>query len=66
VGNSHAEPHIPCYSVERLRDAMARMIMSELEGERVEVKRNRVIRSVGTARNGVCQRGQQQPLSLAK
>ncbi|HLT37492.1 MAG TPA: vWA domain-containing protein, partial [Enhygromyxa sp.] len=35
VGNAHEEPHIPCYAVEPLRDAMTRMIRSELAGARV-------------------------------
>ncbi|MEZ4450281.1 MAG: VWA domain-containing protein [Nannocystaceae bacterium] len=56
IGDAHAEPHIPCYAVETLRDAMARMIVSELRGQRVEADPRRQIRSVGRSQGGVCER----------
>ena len=61
VGNSHAEPHIPCYAVEHLRSAMARMLLSELAGKRVEADPRRAVRQVGTSNAGVCA-----PLNLAR
>ena len=54
VGASHAEPHIPCYDVESLRDSMIRMVASELGGRRVEADPARRVRQVGHAERGVC------------
>jgi hypothetical protein len=45
IGNSHAEPHIPCYSVQKLDDLLRRMVLFELTGESA-APRN-VIRTVG-------------------
>lgn len=45
VGNSHAEPHIPCYAVQRLADLLRRMVLFELTGEPT-VPRD-VLRTVG-------------------
>lgn len=61
VGNSHAEPHIPCYSVEALREAMTRMVLSELAGKRVEANPKRAVRNVGQSNAGVCA-----PLRMAR
>ena len=47
VGNAHAEPHIPCYSVTRLDTAMVRMIENEMTGRHVEPGANQVLRAVG-------------------
>jgi hypothetical protein len=47
VGNSHAEPHIPCYSVTRLDSAIIRSIETELTGQRHEPESNEVLRNVG-------------------
>ena len=47
VGNDHAEPHIPCYSVTRLDTAMVRMIENEMTGRHVEPEANQVLRAVG-------------------
>lgn len=47
IGNDHAEPHIPCYSVTRLDGAIVRMIQVEMTGRHVEAEANDVIRSVG-------------------
>jgi hypothetical protein len=38
VGNPHAEPHIPCYTVEQLAPLMVRAVRSELSGRRVEAE----------------------------
>ncbi|MEZ4385942.1 MAG: hypothetical protein R3A79_31780 [Nannocystaceae bacterium] len=54
VGNTHAEPHIPCYTVLSLRDAMLRAIESELVGQRLEAAPGRTIRAVGQGERGVC------------
>jgi hypothetical protein len=54
IGNPHAEPHIPCYVVERLNAAMIRMIATELAGERVEADPEDIIRVVGKPVEGVC------------
>ncbi len=55
VGNSHAEPHIPCYEVQALRDIMIRMVHSEIAGERISPDSRRMVRSVGRSRDGVCE-----------
>ena len=33
IGNSHAEPHIPCYAVQKLADLLRRVVLFELTGE---------------------------------
>lgn len=55
VGNSHAEPHIPCYAVQSLRASMARVIRSELAGKRIEADPRHTIREVGRSSDGVCE-----------
>ena len=56
VGNSHAEPHIPCYNVTRLDHAIVRMISVELSGKYVEAESNQVVRQVGRPnKEGKCQ-----------
>ena len=47
VGNDHAEPHIPCYAVTRLDNAIVRMIEVELTGRHVEPEGNEILRTVG-------------------
>ena len=47
VGNDHAEPHIPCYSVTRLDGAIVRMLQIELSGRHVAPEENEVVRTVG-------------------
>jgi len=54
VGNPHAEPHIPCYHVERLNDLMVREIASELSGQRIYPDPQDVLRTVGNPVDGVC------------
>ncbi len=55
VGNSHAEPHVPCYEVSRVDDLVARVIESELAGRRIESDRQDVVRTVGNPVDGVCE-----------
>jgi hypothetical protein len=47
VGNSHAEPSIPYYQVERLEKLMIRTIASELSGQNVRAHPADIIRTVG-------------------
>lgn len=54
VGNPHAEPHIPCYHVQKLAHVMIRMIRAELSGTRVEPDPAKILRTVGNPVNGVC------------
>src|SRR5690606_11858339 len=56
VGNPHAEPHIPCYTVEQLAPLMVRAVRSELSGRRVEAEEQFTIRTVGKGQAGVCER----------
>jgi hypothetical protein len=63
IGNSHTEPHIPCYNVTRLDHAIVRMIGVELSGRHVEAESNEVIRSVGRPnQEGKCQLSSGQPV----
>jgi hypothetical protein len=56
IGNDHAEPHIPCYNVTRLDNAIVRMIQVELTGRHIEPEANDVLRSVGRPnKEGKCQ-----------
>jgi hypothetical protein len=54
VGNAHAEPKVPCYTVSRLDQLLIRVIASELSGQRVEATDDQIIRSVGQQDGGVC------------
>lgn len=54
VGNPHAEPHIPCYTVEKLAGVMRRAIQTELTGRRSDPIQADVLRSVGQGQSGVC------------
>ena len=47
VGNSHAEPRIPYYQVERLEKLMIRMIASELSGQHIQANPADILRTVG-------------------
>jgi hypothetical protein len=62
VGNPHAEPHIPCYTVEQLAPLMVRAVRSELSGKRVEAEEQFTIRTVGRSQGGMCEK----PKSVAK
>ena len=53
IGNSHAEPHIPCYQVQYLNDLMVRAIGSEVAGQRLPAQ-GEIIREVGEPVDGVC------------
>lgn len=54
VGNSHAEPIIPCYNVQKLNDLVVRVIGSELKGYRIPAQTSEILRSVGSPVEGVC------------
>jgi len=47
VGNSHAEPSIPYYQVERLEKLMIRTIASELSGRQIPADNLDILRTVG-------------------
>jgi hypothetical protein len=47
VGDSHGEPHIPHYHVEKLNKLMVRMIAAELAGKRLEPDPKDILRTVG-------------------
>ena len=56
IGNSHAEPHIPCYNVSRLDHAIVRMIQVEMSGKFASSEANQIVRSVGRPNaEGKCQ-----------
>jgi hypothetical protein len=54
IGDSHEEPHIPCYEVQYLKNVMLRALSSELSGTRVPAAPGAVLRTVGMPQNGVC------------
>jgi len=64
VGNTHAEPHIPCYTVTRLDRAIVRMVQSEMTGARVEPAAEDVIRTVGNPVGGKCTIGDESQVTL--
>lgn len=48
VGNSHAEPSIPCYVVQKMSAAMQRVVRVELSGTYEAATPNDIVRSAGT------------------
>ncbi len=60
VGNTHAEPRIPCYHVEHLDRIMIRAIESELAGHAIHPDPLDAIRTVGQPVDGVCEDSTQQ------
>ncbi|HEX5751817.1 MAG TPA: VWA domain-containing protein [Archangium sp.] len=57
IGDSHAEPHIPCYQVQLLKHLLVRAIGSELAGRRLPASGTEILRSVGNpAQDGSCTR----------
>ncbi len=54
VGHAHAEPRVPCYDVELLKNLMVRMITSELKGRLSPPNPDTIIRTIGTPSSGVC------------
>ena len=47
IGNSHEIPHIFCYVVTHLSNALVRMVSMELEGKRIDPDPSDIIRFVG-------------------
>lgn len=66
VGNPHAEPHIPCYTVEQLAPLMVRAVRSELSGHRVEAEPQFSVRTVGQGQGGVCEQPRGGKAKIAK
>jgi Mg-chelatase subunit ChlD len=66
VGNPHAEPHIPCYTVEQLAPLMVRAVRSELSGHRVEAEPQFSIRTVGQGQGGICEQPRANKTKIAK
>ena len=66
VGNPHAEPHIPCYTVEQLAPLMVRAVRSELSGHRVEAEPQFSIRTVGQGQGGICEQPRANKAKIAK
>ena len=54
IGNSHQEPHIPCYYVTSLVSAMRRMVATELTGAYVEPAASEIIRTGGDPQSRLC------------
>ena len=54
LGNSHAEPSVPCYLVTSLDSLIARVVGSDLSGERIEPDDSEILRTVGDYEKGVC------------
>ncbi len=53
IGNTHEEPRIPCYRVERLATLLARTIDSELTGAYIAPAQEDIVREVGYV-DGAC------------
>lgn len=55
IGDPHADPHIPCFQVQLLKNLLIRAIGSELAGRRLPAPASEVLRSVGSPdENGSC------------
>ncbi|MCK5523604.1 MAG: VWA domain-containing protein [Thiomargarita sp.] len=54
VGSSHQEPSVPCYIVTHLNKLIARVIDSELAGQRIEPDDKDILRTVGHYDAGIC------------
>ena len=54
IGNSHAEPHIPCYYVTTLASAVQRMVATEVSGAYVAPAPTEIIRTGGDPQNQQC------------
>jgi hypothetical protein len=54
IGDSHEEPHIPCYVVTKFDGALERMVESELTGTHIDPATSDIIRTVGNPTNDVC------------
>jgi len=54
IGDSHQEPHIPCYYVTSLASAMRRMVAIELTGVYVEPAATEIIRTGGDPQSRLC------------
>lgn len=54
IGSGHHEPHIPCYHVVTLVNALARVGRMELRGEYVDVDPAEVIKSEGDPQDRRC------------
>ena len=54
VGGEHAEPHIPCYLVQKLNMLMVRVLQSEVAGGWLYPTADQIIRTAGSPTDGVC------------
>lgn len=54
IGNSHAEPTVPCYNVTKLRDLLISVLKSELTATRHEPNDSAILRKVGNYHKGIC------------
>lgn len=64
VGNSHAEPRIPCYFVTKLDKAVSRMVDIELSGTYREPDAADVLRTGGNPQSGRCKLSNGQEVSV--
>jgi hypothetical protein len=54
IGNSHAEPHIPCYYVTTLESAIRRMVLTEVSGYYAAPSASEIIRTSGNPEGQKC------------
>lgn len=54
VGDTHAEPSVPCYLVTRLDSLLIRVISGALAGKRIEPSAEQVVRTSGHYTEGKC------------
>jgi hypothetical protein len=54
IGNSHAEPHIPCYYVTTLESAIRRMVLTEVTGYYAAPATSDIIRTSGAPQGQQC------------
>lgn len=54
IGNPHAEPHLPCFQVQYLKNILEQAILTELTGKRVLPDPQSVLKRVGSPEDGIC------------
>lgn len=55
LGDSHLEPSIPCYLVQKLNKLMVRLSASVIKGAYIPPRDEEIIRAVGDPQDGLCQ-----------
>lgn len=55
IGDSHLEPSIPCYQVQKLNKLMVRLAAGLVKGAYIAPSDDEILRAVGNPQDGVCE-----------